>query len=39
MNIFKGSEINVRILVPVARSSELLEITGLLAMPKMIANR
>lgn len=38
MNIFKGSEINVRIL-PVARSSELLEITGLLAMPKMIANR
>ena len=39
MNIFKGSEINVRILL-VARSSELLiEITGLLAMPKMIANR
>ena len=27
MNIFKGSEINVRILL-VARSSELLEITG-----------
>ena len=38
MNIFKGSEINVRIL-SVARSSELREITGLLAMPKMIANR
>lgn len=38
MNIFKGSEINVRILL-VARSSELLEITELLAMPKMIANR
>lgn len=38
MNIFKGSEINVRILL-VARSSELLEITGLLAMPKMMANR
>ena len=38
MNIFQGIEINVRIL-PVARSSELLEITGLLAMPKMIANR
>ena len=34
----QGSEINVRIL-SVARSSELLEITGLLAMPKMIANR
>ena len=38
MNIFREIEINVRIL-PVARSSELLEITGLLAMPKMIANR